>query len=131
MGDTLNHVIDAIRRSTIEWVHMRHEEAGSFAAGAEAFVTKRLTACAGTCGQQACILLTASMSRTATVPPFVLVATQVATHEMGIDFPQEVDLKPIYKPCSVFCEVLANPAEARRMTVLAAQTARRKGVRLF
>lgn len=42
---------------------------------------------------------------------------------MGIDFPQEIDLKPIYKPCSVFCEVLANPAEARRMTVLAAQAA--------
>jgi pyruvate dehydrogenase (quinone) len=33
VGDTLNHVTDAIRRSEIEWVHMRHEEAGAFAAG--------------------------------------------------------------------------------------------------
>lgn len=30
VGDTLNHVTDAIRRSSaIEWVHVRHEEAGA------------------------------------------------------------------------------------------------------
>ena len=29
---------------------MRHEEAGAFAAGAEAYITGRLTACAGSCG---------------------------------------------------------------------------------
>ena len=33
-GDTLNHVTDAIRRSDIEFVHVRHEEAAGFAAGA-------------------------------------------------------------------------------------------------
>ena len=31
-------------------MHVRHEEAGAFAAGAEALLTGRLTACAGTCG---------------------------------------------------------------------------------
>jgi pyruvate dehydrogenase (quinone) len=50
VGDTLNHVTDAIRRSDIAWVHMRHEEAGAFAAGAEAYMTGGLTACAGSCG---------------------------------------------------------------------------------
>jgi pyruvate dehydrogenase (quinone) len=29
VGDTLNHVTDAIRCSTIDWVHVRHEEAGA------------------------------------------------------------------------------------------------------
>lgn len=29
-GDTLNFVTDAIRRSEIEWVHVRHEEVGGF-----------------------------------------------------------------------------------------------------
>ena len=37
-GDTLNYVTDAIRRSEIEWVHVRHEEVGGFAAGAEALL---------------------------------------------------------------------------------------------
>ena len=48
VGDTLNDVTDAMRHhSNIEWVHMRHEEAGGFAAGAEALMTDNLTACAG------------------------------------------------------------------------------------
>ena len=49
-GDTLNYVTDAIRCSGIRWVHVRHEEAGGFAAGAEALLTGDLTACAGSYG---------------------------------------------------------------------------------
>jgi Thiamine pyrophosphate enzyme, N-terminal TPP binding domain len=54
-GDTLNYVTDAIRRSEIEWVHVRHEEVGGFAAGAEALLSGNLTACAGSCGPAVCI----------------------------------------------------------------------------
>ena len=32
VGDTLNRIAHAIDRSEIDWVHMRHEEAGAFAA---------------------------------------------------------------------------------------------------
>src|SRR5260221_2330065 len=49
-GDTLNFITDAIRRSDIAWVHVRHEEVGGFAAGAEAMLTGRLTPCAGSGG---------------------------------------------------------------------------------
>jgi len=49
VGDTLNRIAHAIDRSEIDWVHMRHEEAGAFAAQAEALLTGRLTACAGSC----------------------------------------------------------------------------------
>src|SRR5438132_260576 len=35
VGDTLNRIAHAIERSEIDWVHMRHEEAGAFAANAE------------------------------------------------------------------------------------------------
>jgi pyruvate dehydrogenase (quinone) len=48
VGDSLNPVVDAVRRHDgIDWVHVRHEEAGAFAAGAEAQLTGRLVACAG------------------------------------------------------------------------------------
>ena len=50
VGDTLNRIAHAIDRSEIDWVDVRHEDAGAFAAGAEALLTGRLTACAGTCG---------------------------------------------------------------------------------
>src|SRR6201991_4029968 len=50
VGDTLNRIAHVIDRSAIDWVHVRHEEAGAFAAAAEALLTGRLTACAGSCG---------------------------------------------------------------------------------
>jgi pyruvate dehydrogenase (quinone) len=40
VGDTLNPVIDALRRNgKIEFIHVRHEEYGVFAAVAEAYLT--------------------------------------------------------------------------------------------
>ena len=38
VGDTMNRIANAIDRSQIDWVHMRHEEAGAFAAAAEALL---------------------------------------------------------------------------------------------
>lgn len=55
VGDSLNPVVDAIRRTAgIDWVHVRHEEAAAFAAGAEAQLTGALAACAGSCGPGNC-----------------------------------------------------------------------------
>jgi pyruvate dehydrogenase (quinone) len=126
VGDTLNHVTDAIRRSGIDWVHMRHEEAGAFAAGGEAYMTGTLTACAGSCGPGSLHFINGIYESNRNRAPLVLIASQVATNELGIDFPQEVEFKPIYSHCSVFCEVLINPTEARRLATLAAQTALNK-----
>ena len=51
VGDSLNGLTDAVRRhGGIEWVHVRHEEAGAFAAAAEAHLTGTLAVCAGSCG---------------------------------------------------------------------------------
>jgi pyruvate dehydrogenase (quinone) len=51
VGDSLNPVTDEIRRSgTIDWIHVRNEEAGTFAAGADAELTGQLAVCAGSCG---------------------------------------------------------------------------------
>ena len=50
VGDTLNLIAEHLDKSPIEWIHVRHEEAGAFAAGCEAAYTGQLTACAGSCG---------------------------------------------------------------------------------
>jgi len=123
VGDTLNHVTDAIRRSEIAWVHMRHEEAGAFAAGAEAYMTGGLTACAGSCGPGSLHFINGLFESHRNRAPVILIASQVNSDELGIDFPQEVDFLSIYQSCSVFCEQLNNPHEARRLTTLAAQAA--------
>ena len=42
-GDSLNGITDSIRiKKNIDWVHVRHEEVGAFAAGAEAQLTGKL-----------------------------------------------------------------------------------------
>lgn len=51
VGDSLNPVVDAVRRSKkIRWIHVRHEETAAFAAAAEAEITGQLAVCAGSCG---------------------------------------------------------------------------------
>src|SRR5688572_25870919 len=51
VGDSLNGFTDALRkRGNIDWIHVRHEESGAFAAGAEAQLTGELAVCVGSCG---------------------------------------------------------------------------------
>lgn len=122
-GDTLNHVTDAIRTSNIRWIHVRHEEAAGFAAGAEALLTGELAACAGSCGPGSLHFINGLYESHRNRAPVVLIASQIVRDELGFDFPQEVDFKAIYSSCSVFCEEIRTPAQARRMTALAAQAA--------
>ncbi|MHC5307039.1 thiamine pyrophosphate-dependent enzyme [Bartonella sp. LJL80] len=129
VGDTLNHVTDAIFRSKIAWVHMRHEEAGAFAAGAEAYMTGELTACAGSCGPGSLHLINGIFESNRNRSPVILIASQLSTHTLGTDYPQEVDFRAIYSHCSVFCEQVLNPEDAQRVVALACQTAiAKKGV---
>lgn len=128
-GDTLNHVTDAIRSSGIRWVHVRHEEAAGFAAGADAVLTGELAACAGSCGPGSLHFINGLFESHRNRAPVVLIASQIVRDELGFDFPQEVDFKAVYASCSVFCEEIRTPAQARRMTAMAAQAAlTRRGV---
>lgn len=128
-GDTLNHISDAIRRSDMRWVHVRHEEVAGFAAGAESMLTGELTACAGSCGPGSLHFINGLYESHRNRAPVVLIASQVVRDELGFEFPQEVDFKQVYANCSVFCEEIRTPAQARRMTAMAAQAAlSRKGV---
>jgi pyruvate dehydrogenase (quinone) len=128
-GDTLNHITDAIRTSGIRWIHVRHEEAAGFAAGADAMLTGELAACAGSCGPGSLHFINGLFESHRNRAPVVLIASQIVRDELGFDFPQEVDFKSIYGSCSVFCEEIRTPAQARRMTAMAAQAAlARRGV---
>lgn len=129
VGDTLNHVTDAIHRSSIQWVHMRHEEAGAFAAGADSLISGQLTACAGSCGPGSLHFINGVFESNRNRAPMVLIASQIVTPELGMEFPQEVDFKAVYSSCSVFCEQVHSPEQARRVVALACQAAiSRRGV---
>src|SRR3954464_15960712 len=123
VGDTLNRIAHAIERSEIDWVHMRHEEAGAFAAGAEAQLTGRLTACAGTCGPGSLHFINGLYEANRNSAPVILIATQIVRQDLGFESIQEIDFDEVYKGCSVFCEMVLTPEQARRKTVAACQAA--------
>ncbi len=122
-GDTLNYFTDAVRRSHLRWVHVRHEEAGAFAAGADAMLTGELALCAGSCGPGSLHFINGLWESNRNRAPVVLIASQIVSDELGFDFPQEVDFKSVYAAGTVFCEEVRTPAQARRMTAMAAQAA--------
>lgn len=129
VGDTLNRIAHAIDRSEIDWVHMRHEEAGAFAAGAEAQLTGRLTACAGSCGPGSLHFINGLYEANRNRAPVILIATQIMRQDLGFESIQEVDFTDVYRGCSVFCEMILTPEQARRKTVAACQAAlTRRGV---
>ena len=50
-GDSLNEVNEAVRQNEeMKWIHVRHEETGAYAAGAEAQLTGLPGCCAGSSG---------------------------------------------------------------------------------
>lgn len=123
VGDTLNHVTDAISKSKMEWVHTRHEEVGAFAASADSFMSGSLAACAGSCGPGSLHLINGVYEAHRSHIPLIVIASQIDTMTLGMDMPQEVNYQKAFADCSVFCEQIYNAEQARRMTVLACQAA--------
>ncbi len=123
VGDTLNTFATGLSKSLIRFVHMRHEEAGAFAAQGEALLLDRLTAVAGSCGPGSLHFINGLYEANRNRAPVILIASQITRAEQGFEFIQEVDFKAVYKGCSVFCEMVLTPEHARRLTVMACQAA--------
>src|SRR6266404_5832393 len=123
VGDTLNTFATSLSKCGIEFVHVRHEEAGAFAAQGEALLLDRLTAVAGSCGPGSLHFINGLYEANRNRAPVILIASQIARSELGFEFIQEVDFKSVYKGCSVFCEMVLTPEQARRLTVSACQAA--------
>src|SRR5271170_710027 len=123
VGDTLNTFATSLNRSDIKFVHMRHEEAGAYAAQAEALLMDRLTAVAGSCGPGSLHFINGLYEANRNRAPVILIASQVVRRELGFNFIQEVNFQDVYRGCSVFCEMVLTPEQARRKAVAACQAA--------
>src|SRR6202034_4724543 len=84
VGDTLNTFATSLSRSDIEFVHMRHEEAGAYAAQAEALLMDRLTAMAGSCGPGSLHFINGLYEAKRNRAPVILIASQVVRRELGV-----------------------------------------------
>ena len=123
-GDSLNGITDAIRRNkSIEWMHMRHEEAAAFAAGAESQLTGEIAVCAGSCGPGNLHLINGLYDCHRSRVPVLAIAAQVPSQEIGSGYFQETHPEHLFKDCSHYCEMISQADQMPRVLGIAMRTA--------
>ncbi|MFF7155040.1 pyruvate dehydrogenase [Streptomyces sp. NPDC008139] len=128
VGDSLNPVVDAVRRNrSIEWVHVRHEEVAAFAAGAEAQLTGKLAACAGSCGPGNLHLINGLYDAHRSMAPVLALASHIPSSEIGTGYFQETHPDQLFRECSHYSELISNPAQMPRVLQTAIQHAVGRG----
>jgi pyruvate dehydrogenase (quinone) len=124
VGDSLNGITDSMRvKKNIDWVHVRHEEVGAFAAGAEAHLTGKLAVCAGSCGPGNMHLINGLYDCHRNNVPVLAIAAHIPSREIGSGYFQETDPKHIFAQCSHYCELVSEPDQMPRILETAIQTA--------
>lgn len=111
VGDSLNGLTEALRhRDAIDWIHVRHEEVAAFAAG-EAQVTGRLAVCAGSCGPGNLHLINGLFDAHRSRTPVLAIAAHIPSGEIGGGYFQETHPQDLFRECSVYCELVSDPAQ--------------------
>jgi pyruvate dehydrogenase (quinone) len=129
-GDSLNGIADSVRRSErIKWIHVRHEEAAAFAAGAEAHLTGKLAVCAGSSGPGNMHLINGLYDCFRSRVPVLAIAAQIPSYEIGSGYFQETRPEHLFAQCSHYCETVSQPEQMPRVLEIAIQSAlARRGV---
>jgi len=101
-GDSLNPVNDAIRRDgRLQWIHVRHEEAGAYAASMEAELNG-IGCCMGSSGPGHVHLINGLYDANRSGNPVIAIATTVATEKLGTDNFQETRPEYLFQDCSKY-----------------------------
>ncbi len=128
VGDSLNPVTDALRlNGKLKFIHVRHEETGAFAAGAEAQLSGKLAACAGSCGPGNLHLINGLFDAHRSNAPVLAIASHIPTSEIGTGFFQATHPEILFQECSHYCELISNPQQFERVLHIAMQSAIGKG----
>jgi pyruvate dehydrogenase (quinone) len=125
VGDSINPIVDAIRRNEgkLRWVHCRNEEVAAFAAGADALLSGQIAACAGSCGPGNLHLIQGLYNSHRNRAPVFAIAGQVPTRFLGTEYFQETHPERIFRDCTFYCEAAYTAVQATTMSRMAIQTA--------
>lgn len=122
-GDSLNEVNDAVRKNgKIEWIHVRHEETGSYAAAVESELNG-IACCAGSSGPGHIHLINGLYEAHRSNASVLAIASTCATHEFGMAYFQETNVTKLYEDCSCYSQIANTPAQFSRMLQAALQHA--------
>ena len=121
VGDSLNPIVDAVRRSRgaanggIDWIHTRNEEAAAFAASAEAQLTGELAVCAGSCGPGNLHLINGLFDAHRSGAPVLAIASHIPSIEIGSGYFQETHPDRLFVECSNYRELISTPGQSPRV----------------
>ncbi|MGW7754550.1 pyruvate dehydrogenase [Streptomyces violaceusniger] len=124
VGDSLNPIVDAVRRTKgIEWIHVHNEEAAAFAAAAEAQLTGRLAVCAGSSGPGNTHLIQGLYDAHRSGARVLALASHIPSRQIGTGYFQETHPERLFVECSDFCELVSTPDQMPRVLRIAMQRA--------
>ena len=122
-GDSLNFFNIAVKESKeIDWVHVRHEEVGAFAATAESEL-EGIGCCAGSSGPGHVHLINGVYEAHKSRTPLIVIASTIPTSEYGTNYFQETNTIKLFDDCSSYNQIITRPEQAPRMVQTAIQNA--------
>ncbi len=110
-GGAIMPIYDALAGSGLKHILVRHEQGAAFAADAYARATGQVGVCMATSGPGATNLITGIANAYMDSVPMVCITGQVATHLMGTDGFQEVDIVGITLPIVKHSWMVRNAAD--------------------
>jgi pyruvate dehydrogenase (quinone) len=124
VGDALNPVIDALRRNgKIEFIHVRNEEYGVFAAVADAYFTGAPVVVCGTAGPGVVHLFNGLMDARKEGAAVIAIAGDVETSIMDTSALEELNPYQFFEAASLYTGRIVNPAQTRPVIQAAILTA--------
>ena len=115
IGDSLNALGDAVRRSQIEWVGVRHEEGAALAAAGQAKLTGRLAVCCGTTGPGSTHLVAGLYEASRDHAPVLAISGDMARPNLGTDFIQTTKPDLLFRDVALYTETVVDPAQAGKV----------------
>src|SRR5450631_3264882 len=112
IGDSLNPIADALRRSNIEWVGVRHEEGAALAAAGQAKLTGQLAVCAGTTGPGSTHLVAGLYEASRDHAPVLALSGDMPRKMKGTDYFQATDPNMLFRDVSLYTETISSAAQA-------------------
>src|SRR5271156_230138 len=112
IGDSLNPFADAIRRSSIEWIGVRHEEGAALAAAGQAKLTGRLGVCAGPTGPGSNHLVAGLYEASRDHAPVLALSGDMPRKMHGIEFFQTSEPDLLFRDVSLYTQTISSSEQA-------------------
>lgn len=101
-GDSINELMEELRKVDIRFIQIRHEETGALAASAYSKLTGRIGVCLSIAGPGAIHLQNGLYDAKKDKTPVLAIVGQVASSSVGTDTFQELKLESMFEDVSVY-----------------------------